>query len=477
MKTAKVIALGGSLMAIGVVAGTLDDAYGNKYEIGGFAKVEWGRAGQASRVVPEEFSTYVSDNRNALGEPPSVADTKLAPRNSQLSMQQLTLGVSRETDSAVVLEAKLTNRWRASDVTDFFNNPDVDYKSGSGFKGADFMEKWAGIGRPDLGSLKLGTQLSRSWARSDSFSYPVGMSSQWADSGAGFGILPQALRLTSPMFEDGSGKISVEITLAQNGLSTNNVDQERVAVGSRPTKPALKELFLQFSNAKNLIELVVQSTSGAKQTSFGKSALTGWIGDPDNLVEDITVPRKALKPSQSVVILQGNHWPDPQNMLTWGVRRSQWSGSAATCNFDKNLLVNDTMGNCKYGIDPGFNYGAKAQNYQGYRASSIDAMLGWSHYRGLYTYTIGGVFFGQADSENRDVEWGQSNSALSVNLGIARKVPEVHKGLSVSAGVAFAKFKKLGPAPLSMPNNSFLGINSLYDKSGHSMSVGATWNF
>lgn len=474
MKTAKVVALGGSLMAIGVGAVTLDDAYGNKYEIGGFAKVEWGRAGQTLRVVPEDFSTYKSDNRNAL-ELPAVADTTSAPKSSQLSMQQLTLGVSRETDTAVAMEAKLTYRWRASDVTEFFNNPDVDYKSGSSLNEADFTEKWAGIGRPDLGSLKLGTQLSRSWARSDSFSYPIGMSSQWADSGAGFGILPQALRLTSPMFEDGSGKISAEITLAKNSLSTNNVDQDLVAIGSSPTKPDLKELFLQFSNAKNLIELVVQSTSGAKQTSFGKSALTGWIGDPDNLA-DGSGPRKALKPSQSVVILQGNHWPDPQNMLTWGVRRSQWSGSAATCNYDKNLVANGITGNCKFGIDPGFNYGSKTENYQGYRASSIDAILGWSHYRGLFTYTIGGVFFGQADSDNPE-QWGQSNSAVSVNMGIARKVPEVHKGLSVSAGVAYAKFKKLGPAPLSMPNNSFLGINSLYDKSGHSMSVGATWDF
>ena len=452
---------------------TLDDAYGNKYEIGGFGKVEWGRAAQAPKLVPDDLSTYKNDNRNALTSVP-VAQTSRGAKKSQLSMQQLTLGVSRETDSAVALEAKMTYRWRADGVTDFFKAPDVDYKSGPGFGGADFTEKWLGIGRPDLGSLKLGTQLSRSWARSDSFSYPVGMSSQWANSGAGFGILPESLRLTSPMFEDGTGKISAEITLARNGLNTQNVDPALVALGSSPTKPDLKELFLQYSNDKNLVELVVQSTAGAKQTAFGKSALIGWIGDPDNLSPTNPLPRKALKPSQSVVILQGNQWPNPQNMMTWGVRRSQWSGSAVTCNYDKNLVVGPKTGNCVYDVDPGFNYGPESANYRGYRASSWDAMLGWSHYQGVYTYTISGVYFGPSNSDN-PIEWGQSNSAVSLSLGLARKVPEVHKGLTVTAGLTFAQFKKLGPAPLSMPNNSFLGINSLYDKSGQSISMGATW--
>jgi hypothetical protein len=75
----------------------------------------------------------------------------------------------------------------------------------------------------DLGTLRYGTQLSRSWSRSDSFTFPIGLSSQWADSGAGFGILPEALRYSSPLFEDGSGKLSFELTLAQNKLNTELV--------------------------------------------------------------------------------------------------------------------------------------------------------------------------------------------------------------------------------------------------------------
>lgn len=476
MKKSKLAAFSCGFVTCAVGAVTLEDQSGNKYEIGGFAKVEWAKAGQSPKTVPDNLSTYTIDNRNALSSVPPSA-VSLGSESSQLGMQQLTLGVSRETDSAVGLEAKVTYRWRAASTSKVFASPDVDYTQGSGLSGRDFTEKLVGINRPDLGALRVGTQLSRSWSRSDSFSFPVGMSSQWADSGAGFGVLPQSLRLTSPIFEDGTGKLSAEVTLARNGLSTHNVDQSLVQLGSKPTRPDLKELFFQYSNQKNLIELVIQSTSGAKQTAFGKSALVGWIGDPDNLSVNNPEPRRALRPSQSVVILQGNHWPNPKNMMTWGLRRSQWSGSAATCNYNSQLVLgNGDIGGCVFGIEPGFNYGPESMNFRGYRATSWDALLGWSHYEGLYTYTVSGVYFGAASSDN-PIEWGQSNSAVSVNLGVSRKVPEVHKGLTVSGGVAFAKFKRLGPAPLSMPNNSFLGINSLYDKSGHSMSLGATWVF
>jgi hypothetical protein len=171
-----------------------------------------------------------------------------------------------------------------------------------------------------------------------------------------------------------------------------------------------------------------------------------------------------------VVILQGNHWANPQNMYTWGLRRSQWSGSAASCNY------NTALGSCAFGLDPGFNYGSAADSYLGYKATTFDAMLGWSRYQGPYTYTLSGVYFGHASSKN-PVEWGQSNSALHINLGVARKVPEVNKGLTVTAGVGSSFFEKIGPAPVSMPNNNFLGANPLYTRRATSATVGLTWTF
>jgi len=118
----------------------------------------------------------------------------------------------------------------------------------------------------------------------------------------------------------------------------------------------------------------------------------------------------------------------------------------------------------------------KQQSYQGYRASTLDLLGGWSHYSGLFTYTLGGVYFGKANSDN-PIEWGQSNSAWGMNVGIYRKLPEIYKGLGASIGMSSANFQRLGPAPLSMPGNSFLGPNSLYNKTGQAITIGATLVF
>lgn len=452
---------------VSLLAATFDSPDGSKFDITGFTKHEWSRSAAGARIVPDNLSNYTYDNRNVETKP-AVSQTSRADRNSELSMQQLSLGWSKETAGAVGLEARATYRWRAAEAVRFFKGPDVDYRPASpNLLERDYTERFVGISRPDLGALKLGTQLSRSWSRSDAFSFPIGLSGVWADSGAGYGILPTAVRVTSPMMEDGSGKLTVELTAASHERNTRMVDQALTAAGTGPTKPNAVELFLQYSNAKNLIELTVQSARGAKQTAFGKSALVGWIGDPDTFGG---VPRKAAAPSQSLVILQGNHWPDTRNMFTWGVRRSQWSGSAATCNYST------ATANCVFGLDPGFNYGAESRGSLGFQATTYDAMLGWSRYRGLYTYTIGGVYFGRASSKN-PIEWGQSNSAIHLNVGVARKVPEIDKGLTFTAGLARAQYQKIGPAPVSMPNNNFLGANSLYDRSAVSGTVGLTWTF
>ena len=454
---------------VSLLAASFEASDGSKFDITGFTKHEWTRSAEGARIVPNEASTYINDSRNAESKP-DIQDTSRANKSSQLSMQQLSLGWAKETAGAVGFEARMTYRWRGDQATRLFKAPDLDYRpNDSGLSNQDYTERFVGISRPDLGALKLGTQLSRSWSRSDAFSFPVGLSGVWADSGAGYGILPSALRITSPVMEDGSGKLTAELTAATHKLNTFMVNPVLTDAGTNPTRPKAIELFLQYSNAKNLIELTVQSAQGAKQTAFGKSALVGWIGDPDAI--DGT-PRKASKPSQSVVTLQGNHWPNTTNMLTWGVRRSQWSGSASTCNYS-TLIV---PASCLYGLDPGFNYGPQSSGSLGFQATSLDAMLGWSHYQGLFTYTVGATYFGQASSKNPQ-EWGQSNSALHLNVGIARKVPEVDKGLTVSLGLSRSQFQKIGPAPVSMPNNNFLGVNPLYDRVGYGATAGLTWTF
>ena len=158
------------------------------------------------------------------------------------------------------------------------------------FNDRDWFERFVGISRPDLGFVRYGTQLSRTWARSDSFSYPIGLANQWAGTGAGFSVMPEALRLTSRPIEDGIGKLTVEVSLGRDRLNTEFVQQNRLtsngtAFNPGPTEPRLVELFLQYSRERHLIEFTLQTVSGAHQSSFGKAPLLGWIGDTDTIAD------------------------------------------------------------------------------------------------------------------------------------------------------------------------------------------------
>ncbi|MFM7569797.1 MAG: hypothetical protein ACKO8O_14020 [Betaproteobacteria bacterium] len=458
----------GVVLPFGSQAEIFQDSRGNTWEISGFVKVEATRSAQAPKQIPEAASLYQYDERNAFIKPP--ANPVLGNRSSSLALQQLSLGYKHETEGAVTFEARSSYRWRSTAALgEWFTESDVSYRRGKGLSDRDWFEKFIGVSRPDLGFVRYGTQLSRTWARSDSFSYPIGLANQWAGSGAGFSVVPEALRLTSKPFEDGIGKLTFEVTVGRDRLNTDDINQNRmtqsgIAYQPGATEPRLVELFLQYSRERHLIEFTLQNVAGARQSSFGKAPLVGWIGDPDQVsIGGTAVPRRAGRPGQSAAILQGNYWPNPQNMLTYGARHNRWSGSAASCAYDGVK--------CLFGIDPGFNYGNSSSDYTGYRVSNYDLMLGWSHYRGLFTYTAGGVYYGRGSSDN-PIEWGQSNSGLSLNFGLYRKLPELHKGASVYGGIGWSRVSRLGPAPVSMPANQFLGFNSHYDRSGSAATVG-----
>lgn len=473
----KYVKIGVWAMILGVScashAEVFKDSHGNSLEVSGFVKAEVGYTSNNVPKIPRAVSLYQLDARNAFT--PAPANPYLASSRTNFNIQQITVNVAHEFDNAIITEARMTKRWRQGVNESDADRPVNDsifspWFTRNDVSGQQYFEKLVGISRPDLGSIRYGTQLSRSWARSDSFSYPIGLSQQWADSGSGFGIFPEAYRITSPLFEDSNGKLTAEFTYATN--KKNNANGVILAPVDL-VKPVLFELFLQYSNEKNLVELVYQTSRGAGQSSFGKNGLVGWIGDPDDIAGS-TIRRNAGVPSQSMLQVQGNYFMNAENRLTYGIRRNQWSGAAATCSYGYIEALG--RNGCLFGIEPGFNYGDASVNYRGYAASSYDAMLGWSRYRGLYTYTLGGVYYGKASSDN-PIEWGQSNQALSINLGLYRTVPEIHKNFNVYGGLSYTYLDKIGPPPLSMPGIGFLGVNSFYDRNMAGIILGFNFVF
>jgi hypothetical protein len=370
-----------------------------------------------------------------------------------LFLAQLTAGLSHEFDNAVKLEAKASARMRNMEE-DIFDNW--------------FTDLYAGVSHPTYGTLQVGKFSSRSWSRTDSFAYPVGLSSAWAESGAGYGVYPEAVRYGTREFEIPIGKIRFEGSYAQAD-TRRPLNPESLV--DDPPDPSLYEIFIQYSNEKNLIELIYQDSDGGRQSSFSKGAFYGAQGNTNG---PLSSPLYEA-PSENVLILQGNYWMNERWKFTYGLKRSEWSGQAQQCDFGP---VSPVQSVC-FWDQPGFNYSDELDAV--YDAVSWDFLLGAAYNRGLWTYTAGGVFLNEASTDN-PVEWGQDNNALFLNLGIYRQVPELSIGglfkVEAYAGIGRIMFGRQGPAPLSMPNNiAFGGVDPRTSESGNTFTLGANLNF
>lgn len=397
---------------------------------------------------------YTNDPRGMFGTYCQPGASKTASP-TPLELGEVSAGLSHEFDSAWKIDSRLSYRLR-NGYADIVGQP--------------MIEGNVAVSHPVYGEVRAGTMLSRSWSRSDSFSYPLGMSSPWSESGAGYSLFQQAIRYSAPMLEfDGGRKLQLEATYA-----TNNVRYAQsaptVTFNQAPPKPKLWEFFAQYADSANLVEYIFQTSRGGQQSSWAKGPFVADVGNADGL--GLGTPPTAgayTVPTENVHILQGDHYFNPSWRGTFGIRRNDWSGTAYQCDF-----VTGT--GCYF--PSGFNNGAPgtADNVA-HAAWSVDFMGGISNFRGLWTYTAGFVRLNKAYTST-PVEYGQSNTATFVNLGINRRVPEVYKTLNVYSDLGYVRFGSLGPAPLSMPSElAFFGVDPRSHSSAVLFTLGAGLTF
>jgi len=434
-----------------LAAPALAEQYG-PFEIVGFLKNEYTLCDNCSAGIVNR-SAY--DPRGVLSPPDPMlnqgGDSEGTGRN--LFLVDLAIGASHEFDNAVKIEARTAGRMRNLDA-DIYDNWMTDL--------------YAGVSHPTYGSLQAGKFRSRSWSRSDSFAYPLGLSSPWAESGAGYGLYPEAVRYATREFEMPIGKIRIEGSYAQ---ADTRYPLNRSTLVDAPPDPSLYEVFVQFSNEKNLVELIYQSSDGGRQSSFSKGAFYGAQGNTNGPVSS----PEYEAPSENVLILQGTYFMNERWRFTYGVKRSDWSGQAQQCDYGP---VSSVQSEC-FWDQPGFNYSNELNAV--YDAVSWDFLLGGAYYRGLWIFTAGGVLLNEASTDN-PVEWGQDNKALFVNLGAYRQVPELSVGglfkVEFYAGLGRVMYDRQGPAPLSMPSNiAFGGVDPRTSESGNTFTLGANLNF
>ena len=71
---------------------------------------------------------------------------------------------------------------------------------------------------------------------------------------------------------------------------------------------------------------------------------------------------------------------------------------------------------------------------------------------------------------------GQGNTGLKLSFAW-QATPEISNKLNVGFGLSIGMYEHKAPAPTSMPGNSFLGPNSLYDKYSLSGGLGLTYSY
>jgi hypothetical protein len=420
-------------------------------EVAGFAKDEFSMCDNCSDGLVND-SAY--DPRGVLNPPTPMVNQPgdTGGHTHNLGLAQLTLGLAYEYDNAVHVEGKATGRVR-NDGPDIYDNYLIDL--------------YAGISYPTIGSLVVGKMSTRAWTRSDDFAYPLGLSSPWAESGAGYGVVPEAVRIATRNFEIGRGKIRFEGTAGRaNERKPLNPSSTVVA----PPSPKLYEIFIQYSNEKNLVELIYQDSTGGRQSSFMKGAFYGAQGDTNG--PDGSPGYK--KPSESVLILQGKYWMNPTWSFTYGIKQDWWSGQQQQCDYGP---VSPVASDCFF-YQPGFNYSIDNKMHD---ATEYDVFLGAAYAWKLWSFTLGGVRMNKA-YVHTPTEWGQSNTASFLNLGVYRTVPEIpmFKGVTVEvyAGLGRTMFGRQGPAPLGMPSNTAYGdVDPRVSESANHLTLGANLKF
>ncbi len=419
----------------------------------GFAKEEFSVCDYCSHgfVNPSPFDPrgVLSIANGPMLNQPSPAET----RSSNLGLVQLTLDLHHEFDNAVKIEAGATGRERN-------NAPDV--------YGNYLIELYGEISHPKYGSIQVGKLATRSWFRSDSFAYPLGLSTWWAESGAGYGVFPRAIRIASKPYELELGKILFEVTAAE---ATKRFPLNPGSSDVAPPSPQALEAFVQYSDEKNLVEVIYQDSTGGLQSSFAKGAFYGAQGDTNGPGSGYHTP------TEDVFIIQGNHWFNPTWRLTFGLKRSEWSGQQQQCDYGPvppAVVGGALVTSACFWDQAGFNY---ASDNGVHHAIEWDAMGGITYTMGLWDFTLGAVRMNKAYVYT-PTEWGQSNTATYANLGFYRKLPELDRHLEIYGGFGQVFFGRQGPAPVSMPSNiADGGWDPRATHAGNSLTLGVNFQF
>lgn len=361
------------------------------------------------------------------------------------------LGARYNLGQGYEVSALLSQRWRQGTVDGNY----VETRYGGTVDVPDFWyEKNVALRHEDYGSVRIGSMTTRGWSVAD---YPyggnLGVSDSWGASGAGYGMLTNAIRLGSRPLDVAEGDLFLELSYDQG-----NTNFKRLS-------PQFYELYAQFHRGDLVIDAIYQDASNGAAGAWGHAPFTGITPYPQD--ERYVSPTNGSRfggTHQSIAMLMARYQLNAKVEVSGGIRQNNWSGA----NVAFNPADQWTSG---FNVDYSNPFAA---SNPGYAASSVDMLLGGRYRTGPWTLFTGLVYLGAADTSNPS-DRGQHNTALFNTLGAKY---DYAPGLQLEVTAGMVHYGKKGLSPMSMPGNaSFSNVDSRIAQSGEWVTVGMLYSF
>ncbi len=400
------------------------------FSLTGFAKAEVQRGSNHCN----DCQVFPLENKQRIWADDLVVGKPYGTSNTNVTLFQPWFGMKYDLGHGYKFNALVSQRWRdgKEDIPGFW------------------YEKNVAISHDDYGSVRIGAMTTRTWSIAD---YPygtnVGVADVWGSSGAGYGLLTQAVRYTSRILDVAQGDLVLEASYDQGNRDF------------KIHKPQFLELYAQYHKGDLVLDAMFQDSRNGNPQAWSHGPFTSLT---PNTADDA----KLGGSGQSIAMVMGRYQLDARIELSGGLRINRWSGAYAVITVPGAQAQWNNM----FNVD--WNGRLNGVQNPGYAARSTDAMLGARYKMGQWTAHTGVAYLGKANTQNPS-ERGQSNSALINTLGLGY---DTGRGLQVYGFVGVVNYARLGLAPMSMPGNAaFTNVDSRVTRSGNWAGLGAVYVF
>ncbi len=400
------------------------------FTLNAFAKVE----GERTSNYAENIQLNPTATKDQQWGDQLVPGTRYGTEPTNVWLFQPWLGAKFDVGGGFKVSAMLSQRWRGG--TGVAGTADVP-----GF----IYEENVAVSHEEYGRLAVGKMVTRGWSVAD---YPygtlVGLANQWAQSGAGYGLLTKAVRYTTRPLDVFGGDLVLEATYDEGNTAF------------RIHKPRFLEIYGQYHSGGLVIDAIAQDTRNGNPQAWGHGPFTGLTPFPRD-------DSKIGGAGQGMVMVMARYDLDAHWQVSGGLRSNRWSGANAVIT----VVGPPSQWNDMFNVDWGGTKDGVAN--PGYSATSTDGYAALRYRLNQWSAWVATQFLGKASTSNPS-ERGQNNWA---NFSTAGVQYEFGRGLTAYGGIGLVHYGRLGPSPMSMPTNSaFTGVDSRVSQNGNWVLVG-----